>query len=92
MSQELLAIIEQIEREKGIKKETLMEAVETALLSAARKVIDVKPGEELEVQQYLMKRIMVQTIASQRATIFTNAHPGLCKPKKIIDQRALRIS
>ena len=50
MSQELLAIIEQIEREKGIKKEVLIEAVKSALLSAARKVIDVKPDEELNIE------------------------------------------
>lgn len=49
MSQELLAILEQIEREKGIKKEVLIEAVEAALLTAARKAIDVKPDEELRV-------------------------------------------
>lgn len=49
MSQELLAIIDQIEREKGIKKEVLLEAVESALLSAAKKVIDVKFDEELTV-------------------------------------------
>jgi len=50
MSQELIAILEQLEREKGIKKEVLIEAVESALLSAARKVIDIKPEEELVVQ------------------------------------------
>jgi N utilization substance protein A len=50
MSQELLAIIEQIEREKGIKKEVLIQAVESALLSAAKKVIDVKPDEELKIE------------------------------------------
>jgi len=50
MSQELLAIIEQIEREKGIKKEVLIEAIESALLSAAKKVIDIKPDEELKVK------------------------------------------
>jgi transcription termination/antitermination protein NusA len=49
MSQELLAIIGQLEREKGIKKEVLIAAVESALLSAAKKVIDVKPEEELRV-------------------------------------------
>lgn len=49
MSQELLAIIEQIEREKGIKKDVLIEAVESALLSAAKKVIDIKPDEEMTV-------------------------------------------
>ena len=49
MSQEILQIIEQIEREKGIKKDVLIEAVQSALLSAAKKVIDVKPDEELRV-------------------------------------------
>lgn len=50
MSQELLAIIEQIEREKGIKKEVLIEAVESALLSAARKVIGINPEEDLKIE------------------------------------------
>jgi N utilization substance protein A len=50
MSQELLAIIEQIEREKGIKKEVLVAAIESALLSATRKVVDIKPEEELRVE------------------------------------------
>ncbi|MCX5714744.1 MAG: transcription termination factor NusA [Candidatus Omnitrophica bacterium] len=50
MSSELLAILEQIEREKGIKKEVLITAVESAILSAARKVIDAKPTEELRVE------------------------------------------
>ncbi|MDD5115781.1 MAG: transcription termination factor NusA [Candidatus Omnitrophica bacterium] len=50
MSQELLAIIEQIEREKGIKKEVMLEAVESAMLSAAKRVIDLKPEEEFRVE------------------------------------------
>ncbi|MCU0666610.1 MAG: transcription termination factor NusA [Candidatus Omnitrophica bacterium] len=50
MSQELIAILEQMGREKGIKKEILVEAVESALLSAARKVIDVAQEDQLQVQ------------------------------------------
>ncbi len=50
MSQELIAIIEQLEREKGIKKEVLIQAVESALATAARKVIDLKPEEEIKVE------------------------------------------
>lgn len=50
MSQELLAIIEQIEREKGIKKEVLISAIESALLSATKKVVDIKPDEELKIE------------------------------------------
>lgn len=50
MSQELITILEQIEREKGIKKEILIEAVESALLSAARKATEVGPEDELKVE------------------------------------------
>lgn len=50
MDGELLAILEHIEREKGIKRETLIQAVESALVSAARKVIEVKPEEKLKVE------------------------------------------
>jgi len=37
MNQELLAILDSIERDKGIKKEILIKAIESALVSAARK-------------------------------------------------------
>ena len=50
MNGELLAILDQIEREKGIKKEVLIQAVETALVSAARKVLDIDPEEDLRVE------------------------------------------
>ncbi|MBU1999160.1 MAG: transcription termination factor NusA, partial [Candidatus Omnitrophica bacterium] len=50
MSQELIAIIEQMERGKGIKKEVLIAAVESAILSAAKKVVDVGPEEELRIE------------------------------------------
>ncbi|MBL7072792.1 MAG: transcription termination factor NusA [Candidatus Omnitrophica bacterium] len=40
MNGELLTALERIEREKGISKEILFEAIESALASAARKVID----------------------------------------------------
>ena len=50
MSQELLAILDQMEREKGIKKEVLIEAVESALVSAARRVLNIKPEEELKIE------------------------------------------
>ena len=49
MSRELVAIIEQIEREKGIKKEVLIQAVESAMLSAVKRDLDVKPNETLRV-------------------------------------------
>lgn len=49
MNGELLAVLEYIEREKGIKREVLIEAVESALVSAARKVIPQK-DEDITVK------------------------------------------
>jgi len=49
MNEELLAILEHLEREKGIKKEILIQAVEQALISAARK--ELGPDiEDIEVK------------------------------------------
>ena len=39
MNSEILTIIDALEREKGIPKEVLFEAIESALLSAARKIL-----------------------------------------------------
>lgn len=48
-SMELLGILEQLERDKGIKKEILIEAVEAAVASAARKLWTVDKEEEIRV-------------------------------------------
>jgi transcription termination/antitermination protein NusA len=40
MNGELLSALERLEREKGISKDILFEAIESAIVSAARKVID----------------------------------------------------
>jgi N utilization substance protein A len=46
---ELLAILDQLERDKGIDKEVLIQAVEAAVASAARKVWTVENEEEVRV-------------------------------------------
>ena len=45
MNGELLSVLDAIEREKGIKREILIEAVEAALVSAARKSVTENPDE-----------------------------------------------
>lgn len=45
MNGELLAVLDHIEREKGISKEVLIQTVESALVSAARKIVGNKAGE-----------------------------------------------
>jgi N utilization substance protein A len=51
MNRELIAVIEQIGREKGIDKEVLFEAVESALLSASRKTLGVGENIRLELDR-----------------------------------------
>ena len=50
MNNELLATLEYIEQERGISKEQLMDAVEKAILTAARKTRAIVPAKELAVQ------------------------------------------
>ena len=45
MNRELIMVIEQLGREKGIDREILFEALETALLSASRKSLG--PGDNV---------------------------------------------
>lgn len=45
---ELLNILEQLERDKGIKKEILIEAVESAVASSAKKLLTVDKDEEIK--------------------------------------------
>jgi N utilization substance protein A len=49
MNQELLAVLDSIERDKGIKKEILVQAIESALISAARKNLG-KHVEDIKVE------------------------------------------
>ena len=49
MNSEILTILDSLEREKGISKEVLFEAIEAALLSAARKILG-KDKEDITVK------------------------------------------
>jgi len=48
-NRELLAILDQLERDKGINKNILIEAVEAAVASAAKKIWTVDSMEEIKV-------------------------------------------
>lgn len=57
MNQELLTILDSIERDKGIKKEILVKAIESALMSAARKklgkhIMDIKVEFDQETGEF----------------------------------------
>lgn len=48
MNNELLAVLEYMERERGIDREKLIEAVEGAILSAAKK--SMVPANDLRIE------------------------------------------
>ena len=49
MSNELMSILDHIERERGINKEILIQAVESAMVSAVKKAIGAKTTENIKV-------------------------------------------
>ena len=49
MDSELMIILEQLERDKGIDKEILITAVEAAVASAAKKIWTVDKEEDVKV-------------------------------------------
>ncbi len=51
MNRELLMVIEQLGREKGIDKEVLFEALESALLSASRKTLGTGENVRMEIDR-----------------------------------------
>src|SRR2546422_9794759 len=51
MNKDLIYVIEQIGREKGIGKEVLFEAVESALLSAAKKTMGLADNVRMELDR-----------------------------------------
>src|SRR3989442_11065262 len=51
MNRELITVIEQIGREKGIDKEILFEALESALLSASRKTLGAADNVRMHIDR-----------------------------------------
>src|SRR5881628_1498466 len=75
MNGELIAVLEYLQREKGIDKEVLIDAVEQALLQASKK--SVGPSRELRIEidrktgeiRALAKLVVVETVANKHDEI-----------------------
>lgn len=67
MSRELLAIIDQIGREKGIEPETIITAVESALVSAAKKKYGGDHNVQVELDRHTgeIEAITIKTIVDE---------------------------
>src|SRR5260370_7190139 len=82
MNRELINVIEQIGREKGIDKEILFEALESALLSASRKTlgpaenirmhIDRKSGD---LRVYCRKKVVAEVTDDKLEISLEHANP-----------------
>ena len=59
MNAEFLAVLENIEREKGISRQVLLESVEAALVSAAKKVLHDK---DKDVQVRILRNLGVSPL------------------------------
>jgi len=71
MNNELLAVIEHLERERGLDRETLLQSVEGALLSAARKSVGPSRNLRVDIDRKSFKvRIMatVEVVDKRRTT------------------------
>jgi len=62
-SEELLAVAEHMERERGIDRETLIEAIESALMSAAKKGVDQYDEMRVEIDR---KTFAIKTYAQKK--------------------------
>jgi N utilization substance protein A len=75
MNGELIAVLEYLQREKGIDKETLLQAVESALLQASKK--SVGPARELRIEidrktgaiRAMAKLLVVENVANKNDEI-----------------------
>ena len=75
MNRELIMVIEQLGREKGIDKEILFEALETALLSASRKSVGAADNVRIHIDRrtgqlraYCRKKV-VETVEDPKTEI-----------------------
>src|SRR6184192_2812996 len=80
MNRELISVIEQIGREKGIDKEILFEALESALLSASRKTLGASDNWRMHIDRksgdlrvYCRKKVVTEVTDDKQEISLTDA-------------------
>src|SRR5438309_3551098 len=80
MNRELITVIEQIGREKGIDKEILFEALESALLSASRKSLGAAKNVRMHIDRkngylrvYCRKKVVTEVADDKQEISLTDA-------------------
>jgi N utilization substance protein A len=85
MNGDLLTVLENIEREKGISKDTILEAVESSLLSASRKTLPDAHNLTVEINR---ETGSIHVFADALVV----AHPPSDLPNTILLQEARKVS
>jgi N utilization substance protein A len=95
MNRELISVIEQIGREKGIDKEILFEALESALLSASRKTLGAAENFRMHIDRksgdlrvYCRKRVVAE-VADDKQEISLTAAKALNADAELDDELEL---
>lgn len=89
MSQEIIAVLDYMEKEKGIKREVMLAAMESALLTAARK--SVGPAQDLRIQ-IDPRSAKIRAIASLKVVEkVRNAHAEISLPKAQESKKGARM-
>jgi len=79
MNSELSAVVEYMERERGVDRETILEAIESALQSAARKKMDREDvrveidRESLDLKAYTPKKVVLTAYNSDTTISLADA-------------------
>jgi len=97
MNKDLIHVIEQIGREKGIGKEVLFEAVESALLSASKKTMGLADNVRMELDRhtgalrvYARKKV-VDTVSDRKLEINLEEARKLNREAEIDDELEMEL-
>jgi len=97
MNKDLIHVIEQIGREKGIGKEVLFEAVESALLSASKKTMGLADNVRMELDRhtgalrvYARKKV-VETVSDRKLEISLEEARKLNREAEIDDELEMEL-
>jgi N utilization substance protein A len=97
MNKDLIYVIEQIGREKGIGKEVLFEAVESALLSASKKTMGLADNVRMELDRqtgalrvYARKKV-VESVSDRKLEISLDEARKLNREAELEDELELEL-
>jgi transcription termination/antitermination protein NusA len=97
INKELIYVIEQIGREKGIGKEVLFEAVESALLSASKKTMGLADNVRMELDRHtgalrvFARKKVVEVVSDRKLEIGLDEARGLNSDAQLDDELEMEL-